>query len=388
MERINMYEISKPNLTGKAEEFIQKFEGKLESLVESDESMPPGMAITLMANMNFHGKDMPAKVFEKLKYSSGFETPDDPIVLSEALKKVDDKKNVAIDKPARVNVGNFILQYNFVRGFRPKRNATLKDVPLNTPFNYTGFHYGQEVCEPEVFNSKDYGRDFKVDAVFNRYPFAPYHFWWVPDRKGKKGEYHNQYLDAKADSHIIDAMWNFICNEGMGSNIRMGYNSGGAHASVQQLHGQGFFVTDDWMPPFERVFEDFLKDQKSFQKPDSWYLPGTRWISKSEGVEGLKDFITEMNKRYEEKKDNAYHFYITPQGTACFPRKKQGDKDYFSLLEKSPFTTGFAFFEMLGEIICPNREAVSIFDKEKTEHQIKEFYKILGLENESPLHNP
>jgi len=280
------------------------------------------MLITTMAQKNFLGDDLPAKMFRKIDYDAGFETPDDQVMIGELLKTINQGK-VVIDKPYRINIGEHRLQYNFVREYRPKRAARIKDVRINEPFNPSKFNFSVDICEPGVFDSIRNGGDSSIDLLLNRYPFAPYHFLWVPNRKDGQ---HNQYLDPQKDSHIIEAMWQFVSKSGLGDNIRFGYNSNGAHASVNHLHFQGFFVTDDWAPPIDRIIHNSIS-------PDAIdYFPGAKWISGCNGTTAvLKDFITEMNSLHEKEKDIAYNLYITPKGIACFPRKSQGNPEYFAL---------------------------------------------------------
>lgn len=349
---------------------IDAFESKLNELVNA-KGLPPGMAIALMANLNFHGKDMPATVLNNLDYSAGFETPDDPIVLGEAFKRIRHGK-VEIDRTTRVKLGDFVLQYNFVRGYRPRRGARRADIPLDLPFDPHKFNYAVKECDPEKFASSKYDSNLSVDFLFNRYPFAPYHFLWVPNRKTGQ---HNQYLSPNEDAAIIEAAWSFVVEEGLGEGIRLCYNSNGAHASVNHLHLQGFFLTDEWEPPIERS----IRNHDGSSGPLRSHFDKAGWISKSDGVKGLKDFVGEMNRRYFKYKEKiAYHFCLTPHGIACFPRKHQGDEKYFALLQEATFTTGYAFFEMLGEIISPTAD-VSLFNQDKTLRQIEDLYAVLCI---------
>lgn len=201
---------------------------------------------------------------------------------------------------------------------------------------------------------------------------------WVPNRK-KSG--HNQYLDTDKDEYLIEAAWDFVREQGLGKGIRLCYNSNGAHASVNHLHFQGFFLTQDWEPPFETIIREYRTNKvktDNLSGTIDYYFKGTRWISGSDGVDGLKEFIDEMNRRYASGEKVAFNLCIAPEGIACFPRKHQGDEKYFELLQRSPFTTGYAFFEMLGEIISPTAD-VSIFDKNRTERQIRDLYNALSL---------
>jgi hypothetical protein len=90
-------------------------------------------------------------------------------------------------------------------------------------------------------------------------------------------------------------------------------------------------------------------------------------------VKGLKDFIDKMNAD-----EQPYHLYITPLGIACFPRKHQGDNQYYQLLTSTDFTTGFAFFEMLGEIVSPTSDVLDI-DPDYINKRIKELYHALEV---------
>lgn len=365
------YWVKPRGVTRKSDELIRAFQDKLKELPK-EPKLPPGMAIALMANLNFHGQDIDAEVFNRLNYSCGFETPDDPVVLGEAFKRISDGK-VRIDQTTRTRIGGFVLQYNFLRGYRPRRGARKMDIALDEPFDRRRFNYAIKECDPEKFASRRYDRNLTVDFLFNRYPFAPYHFLWIPNRK--KGR-HNQCLRPKKDDAILKAAWSLVAEEGLGEGIRLCYNSNGAHASVNHLHLQGFFLTETWEPPIE----DFIRKHDGTSGCLQCYFPGTGWISKSEGVEGLKGFIGQMNRRYHKRKDKniAYHFCMTPKGIVCFPRKHQGDKGYFALLEKAAFTTGYAFFEMLGEIISPTMD-VSLFDQERTLRQIENLYRVLSI---------
>ena len=373
---MNLYMTLKDS-TREAEEFVELFQGGLEKLIGTN-NLPPGMAIAILANLNFHGRNMPASVFRRLDYDQGWETPEDPIILAEALKRIKGRE-VVIDRTMRISIGEFRLQYNFVRGFRPKRGAKRLDIPLDLPFNPNKFNYGFKAVNPEVFHSVKYDNSLTVDFIFNRYPFAPYHFLWVPNRK-KEG--HNQYLDTNKDGYLIEAVWNFVREQGLGKGIRLGYNSNGAHASVNHLHFQGFLLTQDWEPPFETIIRGYKASKVktgNLSGTIDCYLKGARWISDSDGIDGLKEFIGEMNQRYASGEKVAFNLYMSPEGIACFPRKHQGYEKYFELLQRSPFTTGYAFFEMLGEIISPTSD-ISILDKNRTERQIRDLYNALSLE--------
>jgi hypothetical protein len=354
-------------ITRRAEEITAAFQEKLNSLTYQKEKIAPSMIVTILANLSLHGLDVPASIFSKLDYDKDFEVPDDAVVAGEACKKIKGGV-VEIDKIIRVDIGEFQLQYNPIRGYRPRRMARKKSVPLYVPFDPEGFHYALKCCDDEVF-LKTTVSGLKVYLLFNRYPFAPYHFLWIPDRFGQ----HSQFLDPAKDGLILREACAYVMEDGKDSSVRLCYNSLGAHASVNHLHFQGFLITEQWQPPFEKCIENHIKLHGGASGPIDCYFKGALWLSKNDSVEQLQSFIKEMNacKR-------PYCLYITPEGIACFPRRAQDYDPYFKLLEQSPFTTGFAFFEMLGEIICTNKEVLT-FEKSQIERSIVELYDALSV---------
>jgi hypothetical protein len=354
-------------ITHRAEEITGAFQEKLNFLTYRKDNLAPSMLVTILANLNLHDMDVPAGIFERIDYNKDFEVPDDAVAAGETYKKIKGGV-VRIDKIVRVDVGEFQLQYNPMRGYRPRRMARKKSMPLCVPFDPVGFHYAQPYCEDEVFLTTLLS-GLKVDLLFNRYPFAPYHFLWIPDRFGQ----HNQFLDRTKDSLILKEARDYVMEDGKDSSIRLCYNSTGAHASVNHLHFQGFLITEHWQPPFEKCIRNHIKLRGGSSGPLECYFKGVQWLSKNNSVEELQSFIGKMNAC-----NRPYCLYITPEGIACFPRQPQDYAPYIKLLEQSPLTTGFAFFEMLGEIICPNKN-VSIFEKQQIERSIVELYNVLSV---------
>ncbi|MBS3150806.1 hypothetical protein J4443_00295 [Candidatus Woesearchaeota archaeon] len=357
--------------TPASETFIGSYVAKLEELLKAS-NLPPGMVIALMSNLNFHEQLIPAHILSSINYCHGFETPDDQPILAEALKRVNGTGKINVDFPIRIPIGRNVLQYNFIRGFRPRRAARKSDTPLDLPFDPSKFNYSSKLCDPEEFNFM-HQDNLDISFILNRYPFAPYHFLLIPNRKTGN---HSQYLDGENDRDLIEAFWNFVSNSNLGNSIRLGYNSNSAHASVNHLHAQGFFTTEDWEPPLDRIARQSKKQSK--KASPEFFLPGTHYLPSSDCPNGLLGFIKEMNTRWKLGEKLAYCFYLTPKGAYLFPRKYQGDEAYHSCLEQCNFTTGFAFFEMLGEIVCPAKD-VSIFDLEDIEEKTKRLYGLLSL---------
>lgn len=358
--------------TKEAKDFLEKYEHALRDIAFFRTGQYPGMAVTAISNFNLLGEYAPASVLNSIDNRYGVEVAVDAAVLGEALRRVDNLGLIRIEFPERIVVGEFIVNYNFIRGFKPKRAGRILDAKLNTLFDPYEFHYGKEEVEPEVFVTEKFSQTLNIDFMFNRYPFAPYHFLFVPNRKSG----HNQFLDSDKDREIIESAWHKVHESGLGPGVRLCYNSNGAHASVNHLHFQGFFLVDGWNLPIEKFLVNGEFKEKGF------YMKGESFIPERDAVRGLTAFIKEMNDRDSKKEKIAYCFYMTPKGIVCFPRKHQGDKHYLDLLgdptDPAIITTGFAFYEMLGEILTPNRlNLQDANEKKRVEERIRDTFKAL-----------
>jgi diadenosine tetraphosphate (Ap4A) HIT family hydrolase len=341
--------------------FSNTLEKRVDQLNDRSNNTSPSSAVELMANLNFYGRDIPDYFFDNIDYNAT-KSPDDLIVLGNLWGKVKDGK-VQVPSPERKQVGKFVLQYNYLRGFRPKRAAQSKDVPLDMPFNSRSHHFMQPVFMNEEFYSMDMN-DNHFDFYFNKYPFAPGQFILVPNKE----KCHNQYLDPDRDIGIISTVSEIMEKGVFGRSMRLGYNSLGAHASLNHLHFQGFFIDteDNWQPPLEEELKESASKNKTHCFRNKPYNTGI-WFPYSEQKD-FGQFLREI-----KKEDKRYNLYYTPEGIALFIRRNQGDPRYLDLLGKSPFTTGYAFFEMMGEIVCPDENAF----KNTSEDQITALYDAL-----------
>jgi hypothetical protein len=317
-----------------ARDLMLAYQNHLEKLLGFD-TVSPGLAITTIANLNFHGEHVPANFFRQIDYSrlrnpSTHRNLEDAVILAKVLHTVKDGMT-SLDPPERIDVGPYQMQYNFIRGFRPKGAAGAKSAPLNHPINQEkDYLLTNPDFDHETFYEFDAG-GFHWECILNRYPFAPYHFLLVPD----KDKLHNQYLDPDKDAGIVRCV-DEIARRRFGPDLRIGYNAHGAHASINHLHFQGFFVTDDWNLPVDA--SDVRGD-----------------------VNYLLECLGGTNHHAARGEDVRYNLYFDPKGLVIFPRKSQSSPEYVGRLSDSPFTTGYAFFEMCGEIICPDRDVFNQF---------------------------
>ena len=354
-----------------AERMTADFQSGLRDIAYNREKQHPSMIITALSNINIMGDYLPASIFNTVNYTYGFEVEDDATVFGEAFKRIDKLGFVRIPRPDRQKAGEFSYQHNFLRICRPQRNARLSSVALDKPFNGSDFNYGIKEVDPEVFATNKESENLTLDFVYNRYAFVPYHFLMVPNR----GSGHNQFLDPYKDREIIESAWRFVHDKGLGQGVRLCFNSLGAHASVNDLHFQGFFLVKGWELPIEKYLSE-----ENFEKKDGFYMDGVSFIPLGDAVNGLMDSISRINKRHRDGEKIAYCFYMTPKGIVFFPRKHQGDQDYFRMIgevnDPDAISTGFAFYELLGEILTPKE--IDFKDENMAKRVIERTRKTFG----------
>lgn len=84
-----------------------------------------------------------------------------------------------------------------------------------------------------------------------------------------------------------------------GRSMRLGYNSLGAHASLNHLHFQGFFIDteDNWQPPLEEELKEsiHIHDNNIHCFRNTLYNVGV-WFPYSEQKD-FGQFLREIKKR-------------------------------------------------------------------------------------------
>ena len=245
---------------------------------------------------------------------------DDLIVL---LKMI----TVGVDRLKKTEtraVGPWEAQFNHLRAFRPPRNSGAAVSALRKPFSENGFHFNKPFLEKECFwRGELAGRS--VALLYNKYPFVELHGLLVPE--GPMG--HPQFLEEGFHRYV----WRVT--EELGGRIEgigFGYNSLGAHASVNHLHFQ-LFARREPLPVADPRWrhngggEPYPARCEAFDSADrAWaYIDRLHQI----GV--------------------TYNLIYLPGRLLCLPRKPQGE------CPTPSWGSGLSWYEMAGGMLTFNR---------------------------------
>lgn len=221
--------------------------------------------------------------------------------------------------------GEWRLQFNHLRSFRPRRITKMIPKEIVSPYNSRGFNFNKPFMQKECFWAGEL-RGRRVDLYYNKYPFAPLHGLWVLDREAGKPQFLTQ------EDH--DYVWQLLAE--LGERIpgsMFGYNSYGAYASVNHLHVQGF-VEPEGMPVMHACWShhggdrDYPADVRYFDRMSvSW------------------EYIASLHAD-----EQPYNVLFVPEGIYIFPRRKQGTVDV------PHWSSGLTWFEMSGGFIAANHQ--------------------------------
>jgi len=220
--------------------------------------------------------------------------------------------------------GDWELQFNLLRAFRPKRISGSVVSGIQLPYNPDAFHFNKPFLRRETFWSGVLaGRD--VDLLYNKFPFADLHGLLVPDRESCLP----QFLTERYHHYA----WQLSQQLGQTlPGIGCAYNSYGAFASVNHLHFQ-LFLRQQPLPVMEPHWhhnggqDPYPTDCIAFEQP------GPAW-----------DFLQQLHQR-----ERAYNLLYLPGRLLCLPRARQGNYQH------AEWTAGFAWYEMCGGAVAFNR---------------------------------
>jgi hypothetical protein len=338
--------------------FYTAYRSKLLAMLENDENdSDVGLAsfILVCANAYFDGeilaalKDELTTSFIRLKnyYSRFFGfgqvmneryAEDLLVFLKIALVGLND---LQVTQHRRMD--HWSIQFNHLRSFRPQRSAARLVASIDSPFNEFAFHYDLALCERENFwNGMIKGK--KTYFLYNKYPFTRYHALIIPEPEKNQ----RQFLDQENHTWAWDIA-NTLADQLPG--FGMGYNSLGTFASVNHLHFQSF-IDPHGLPVSQTHWKH---NGGSIEYPvqcevfDSWE-ESWRWV-----------------ETIHKKNTNAYNLLYLKNRIYCFERKKQGTYKH------SRWTSGFAWYEVTGNIITFNKDDFTNLTTDQIE---KEFKKI------------
>jgi len=237
--------------------------------------------------------------------------------------------------------GHWKVQFNHLRSFRPQRAAAKSFSSISIPFNDQVFHYDKNLCERESFWAGMLeGR--LAYFLYNKYPFARLHTLLIPEPE----QGHRQFLEKEFHT------WVWQVTEALSAKIPgfgVGYNCLGSFASVNHLHFQTF-IEPAGMPVASKIWKhnggtvEYPVNCSVFTSPDdSW-----AWI----------DAIYRENI-------HAFNLLYTPGKIYCFKRKRQGT------FRHARWTSGFAWFEMSGNLITFSKEDFNSLTREQIEKEYK-----------------
>ena len=137
-----------------------------------------------------------------------------------------------ISKSETRRIGNWEVQFNPLRAFRPRRIAAAVTEDVALPFCRESFHFNKPFMDKEIFWS-GLLEGKTIDLYYNKYPFTQAHGLLVPERS------------KESPQQLTEEYHHYLCT--LASTLEQtlpgcgfGYNSYGAYASVNHLHFQMF----------------------------------------------------------------------------------------------------------------------------------------------------
>lgn len=231
----------------------------------------------------------------------------------------------------RRRAGDWELQFNLLRAFRPKRLSDSVAAGIRVPFNGDGFHFNKPFLRAETFWSGHInGHD--VDLLYNKFPFVESHGLLVPDRE----QCLPQYLDQQHHRFA----WALTAE--LGENLPglgFAYNSYGAFASVNHLHLQ-MFLREQPLPIMEPHWRHNGGADVYPARCEVFDHPLEAWA-----------FIASLHDAGQP-----YNLLYLPGKLLCVPRARQGS------YPQPEWTAGFAWYEMFGGAVAFNREDYQALD--------------------------
>lgn len=221
--------------------------------------------------------------------------------------------------------GEWELQFNHIRAFRPMRMAKSMAMGIHKPFNPSGFHFNKPFLRKEVFWRGEL-QGLEVELLYNKFPFTPLHGLLVPERRSREP----QFLSHPYHIYIW-ALTELLANGLPG--VGFAYNSYGAYASVNHLHFQ-MFVREAPLPISSPIWRHNGGEEEYPIACEVYHSSRQAW-----------ERLDELHRT-----ETSYNLIYLPGALYCLPRKTQGSYQH------APWTSGFAWYELMGGITTYSRE--------------------------------
>jgi len=220
-------------------------------------------------------------------------------------------------------VGDWQVQFNHLRVFRPQRMTCQAAPPMQMPFDEQAFHFDKAFLRKECLWEGDL-HGMPMSVYYNKYPFTDFHCLLIPD----KSKHHPQYLTAAYHAYL----WQL--GEALGGtfpHIKFGYNALGAYASVNHFHVQMALKATPF--PVEQA-------QWQHQGGTQIYPIETQVFTHADAAWA---FIHECQQQQQP-----FNLLYTPGRLFAWARKAQGT------YAQPDWTAGFTWFELAGSFITFN----------------------------------
>lgn len=235
--------------------------------------------------------------------------------------------------------GEWELQFNQIRAFRPSRISKQPVAGISRPFDPSGFNFNKPYLRKEVLWAGELLGE-EVELLYNKFPFAPLHGLLVPDRRA----HHGQLLGPRQHDYV----WTLA--EALGARLGglgIAYNSYGAYASVNHLHFQLYVRTSPL--PLEKACWNHNGGPLDYPLPCRVFnSPAEAWA-----------YIEALHVR-----ETSYNLIYRPGRLYCFPRKRQGSYGH------AAWTRGFAWYELAGGVTTFSRSDFDTLDAVAIEQEM------------------
>jgi len=236
-------------------------------------------------------------------------------------------------------LGPWLLKYNQLRSFRPRRISQQVFTGLEKQLNRDGFHFNKPFMAKECFWSGEL-LNKPVDLFYNKFPFADCHGLLVIDRQSWQPQYLTQA--------IHDYM--FALSQQLGeklTDVGFGYNSIGAFASVNHLH-----------------FQMFLGADSCGVTQPQWQHKGGEQI-----YPATCQFETDVARAWQSiqhfhQQQQPYNLLYTAEGVYLFARPEQNQ------VPVPAWSSGCTWYELSGALVVFDPDAYQKLSSEDIRHEL------------------